>query len=81
MCVTDEHRSNPASTLGVVCLGDPVVDLLANVDYEFLESLGAVAGGCFPIEQDEMSRLLHQTSKLDSLRRYAMRDADARWCG
>ncbi|KAI3426463.1 hypothetical protein D9Q98_008830 [Chlorella vulgaris] len=42
----------------VVGLGDPVLDIVARVDHELLQKLGAEPGGCLPVSAEEMARLL-----------------------
>ncbi|KAL4853031.1 putative sugar kinase [Chlorella vulgaris] len=42
----------------VVGLGDPVLDIVARVDHELLQKVGAEPGGCLPVSAEEMARLL-----------------------
>lgn len=43
--------------LTVVGLGDPVMDVLFQVDHEFLATVAEKAGGCTNISSDELERL------------------------
>lgn len=47
-----------ADLQGVVGLGDPILDIIARVPHEFLQSLGAEPGGCITVEDADMERLL-----------------------
>lgn len=53
----------------VVCLGDPVLDILANVPYSFLQDIGASAGGCIAISPEDMATLLEHACTLGQLTR------------
>ncbi len=61
---------NPASTTRVVCLGDPVLDILANVTYKFLEEIDASAGGCIAVSPDDMAALLDRAGAIGQLTRW-----------
>lgn len=74
------HATDTASTTRVVCLGDPVLDILANVPYNFLEAIGATAGGCIAITPHEMTALLGQAGALSPLTRYALLLLDINTC-
>lgn len=64
------HTDSPAQTTRVVCLGDPVLDILASVPYSFLDAIGATAGGCIAISPAEMTALLGQAGALGPLTRW-----------
>jgi hypothetical protein len=41
----------------VLGLGDPVMDVLMHVNYDFLHTIAQQAGGCVPITYDELGHL------------------------
>lgn len=43
--------------LSVVGLGDPVMDILFQVDHQFITSIADKAGGCTNISDEELRRL------------------------
>jgi hypothetical protein len=43
--------------LSVIGLGDPVMDVLFQVDHQFLASIADKAGGCTNITDEELRRL------------------------
>ncbi|EFJ42029.1 hypothetical protein VOLCADRAFT_119562 [Volvox carteri f. nagariensis] len=51
----------------VVGLGDPVMDILANVSAEWLATLTAEPGGCLPVPPDTMEQLLADASTQSEL--------------
>lgn len=42
----------------VVLVGDPIVDVVAHVSYEFLQRLKFESGGCLLVEERELHALL-----------------------
>ena len=57
------------SPLNVLGLGDPVMDLLANVSHEFLATVTQEPGGCFTVQSSEMTNLLANVAKESEIRR------------
>ncbi|KXZ43676.1 hypothetical protein GPECTOR_83g288 [Gonium pectorale] len=53
----------------VVGLGDPVMDILANVSAEWLATVTPEPGGCLPIPPDAMERLIADASQQSELKR------------
>lgn len=41
----------------VVCLGDPVVDILGDIDRDALDNAGLAEGGCEAVDWAELKRL------------------------
>ena len=56
-------------SLRVVGLGDPVMDLLATVSHEFLDTITKEPGGCFSVQPEEMVSLLASVAQQSELRR------------
>jgi len=53
---------------GVCGLGDPVMDILANVSYDFLRNdVTKEPGGCIPVDASTMDKLLEATAKHSKL--------------
>ncbi|CAG9460645.1 unnamed protein product [Pedinophyceae sp. YPF-701] len=54
--------SGAAQAPTVVCIGDPVMDLILRVSPETLAELGCAPGGCVSVEGDEMSSITARAS-------------------
>lgn len=57
-----QRSDSRLAPLHVAGLGDPVMDILVDVDPELLSTVADKAGGCIPIDTAEMSRLLDATT-------------------
>lgn len=53
----------------VVCLGDPIIDLVAKVDQTVLAALGLVEGGSVAISSAESRKLLQTVDSEASIKR------------
>jgi len=53
----------------IVCLGDPVVDILARTDTESLERNGITPGGCIPINKADLEALLDKIKLCEAIER------------
>ncbi len=53
----------------IVCLGDPVVDVLARTDPSSLEKSGIDPGGCLPISNNDLEDLLQRVNLLEPVER------------
>ncbi|GLC40082.1 hypothetical protein PLESTB_000627100 [Pleodorina starrii] len=62
-----EQGTAPSDVPVVVGLGDPVMDILANVSPEWLATVTAEPGGCLPISPDTMDQLLADAGKQSEL--------------
>eukprot|EP00879_Flechtneria_rotunda_P025171 GHRR01026733.1.p1 GENE.GHRR01026733.1~~GHRR01026733.1.p1 ORF type:complete len:124 (+),score=22.54 GHRR01026733.1:226-597(+) len=59
----DPHASMlPNGQIKVIGLGDPVMDVLFRVDYQFLSTIAERSGGCIPITHEEMVWLAQLTA-------------------
>jgi hypothetical protein len=47
-----------------------VLDIVARVDHELLQKLGAEPGGCLPVSAEEMARLLAMPELRSNMMRY-----------
>jgi hypothetical protein len=54
----------------IVCLGDPVVDILARTDPESLERNGITPGGCIPTNKVDLEALLANVKLSEGIERY-----------
>ncbi len=57
----------PLGTPVVVGLGDPVMDILANVSAEWLSAVTQEPGGCLPVPPEEMEQLLKSSGTQSEL--------------
>ena len=55
---------------GVVCLGDPVIDILAHVKHETFERLNLKPGGCVAVSSEEQQIILSGLEEAQPLTRY-----------
>ncbi len=64
--------ASSAAVVGVVGLGDPVMDLVApNLPLDLLAELDMVPGGCIAVDGEEMARLLSRREVASQLHRRA----------
>ena len=56
----------------VVCLGDPVVDVLAHVSMESLQILNLEPGGCIAVDKSTVDTILANVDLTGPLSRYAL---------
>lgn len=64
--------ASSAAVVGVVGLGDPVMDLVApNLPFDLLAELDMVPGGCIAVDGEEMARLLSRREVASQLHRQA----------
>ena len=54
---------------GIVCLGDPVIDVLARTDAQSLDKNEITPGGCIPIEKAELDLLLQRINISEAIER------------
>jgi len=53
----------------IVCLGDPVVDVLARTDAQWLETNNVTPGGCIPCSKAELDALLDNVQLSEAIER------------
>ena len=61
--VQDSTNQEPTNTVTVLCIGDPVLDIVCHVEEEFLEKLGFECGGSASITESELHDLTEMLRK------------------